>query len=219
MVRILYDFDITKVLNSNYSYESQRMINIDEEFECKLLKHRDVLESIHFLGGGYDSVCFIENNQHRFYIVEPANGLIVSYELIECLISFEEKRMNNLTEFDHFIGSGMSETIFRHHRNDDEFIVIGKIKNYPDIKQSKLILKYPDSSYEWKCDYIDFVPEILRFGERMMNLYSKLLPNFKNYALYPRLKEKLLEDNILRQNYGHLMGFDNLGKSFTDYME
>lgn len=53
----------------------------------------------------------------------------------------------------------------------------------------------------------------------MMSLYERLLPDFKEYVLYPKLKEMLLDDNILRQNYGHLMKVDHLGKSFMDYIE
>jgi hypothetical protein len=218
MIRILYDFDESKILNSKYYSISKKEVEvINGDFEIEVIKKSRLLIDLHFLGGGYDSVCFIENMNQSFYIIEPANGLIVSYQMIEGLIRYEEEReKRNINGFT--FGALMDETIFRHHRNDDEIMVGGTITNYPKVEENIIILKYPNSTFEWKCKYIDFVPELLRFGERMMHLYDRLLPDFKEYALYPKLKAMLLDDNILRQNYGHLMEFDNLGKSFLDYI-
>lgn len=219
MVRILYDFDIDKINNCRYFDRTGHVAKLTEHYTANLLKNNKSIYSFQYLGGGYDSVCFVENICQNFYIVEPANGLIVAYELLENLIDFEQKRENYNSEFEYSIGSGMSETIFRPHRNDDEFLIIGNVYNFSDIDKNEVILKYPGSSYEWKCKYVDFVPELIRFGVRMMHLYDRLLPDFREYALYPVLKAMLLEDNILRQKYGQLMEFDNLGKSFMDYIE
>ena len=219
MVKILYDLDISKVNNCRYFDNTGHISSLTKEITSKLLKTYDSIFAYQYLGGGYDSVCFVNSNDHKFYIVEPANGLIIAYDLIEGLIQFETKLLSTKTNFEFSFGSLMDETFFRPHRNDDEFLVIGKVINFPDIDKNKVILKYAGSLYEWNCFYVDFVPELLRFGERMIHLYDRVLPDFKEYALYPKLKEKLLEDNILRQNYGHLMGFDNLGKSFMDYIE
>lgn len=219
MIKILYDFDISKINNCRYFDNTGHVSNLNQEFTSKLLKSHDSIFAYQYLGGGYDSVCFVNNTDQKYYIVEPANGLIIAYDLIEGLIRFETKRIANNTNFEFSFGSLMDETFFRPHRNDDEFLVIGNVVNFPDIDKNEVVLKYPGSSFEWSCKYIDFVPELLRFGERMIHLYDKLLPDFKEYTLYPQLKEMLLDDNVLRQNYGHLMEIDNLGKSFWDYIE
>lgn len=219
MVKILYDFDIGKINNSRFFNPITRNVDkLSTEFTSNLLKYNESLLTYQYLGGGYDSVCFIESTNQKFYIVEPANGLIIAHDLIDGLLRLEYKRRNINTNFEFSFGSLMDETIFRSHRNDDEFFVIGKIKNFSDINKNEVILNYPNSTFEWKCKYIEFVPELLRFGEQMMQLYDSLLPDFKEYVLYPKLKEMLLGDNLLRQNYGHLLEFDNLGKSFLDYI-
>ncbi len=138
--------------------------------------------------------------------------------MIEGLFRFEQERRKRSVD-DFTFGAMMDETIFRPHRNDDEIMALGSIKNCTNVENIEITFKYPTSSYNWKCKYLDFVPELLRFGERMMFLYERLLPDFKEYALYQKLKEMLLGDNILRQNYGNLMEFDNLGKSFMDFIE
>lgn len=219
MVRILYDCDIDKINNCRYFDHTGEIAMLTQEFTSNLLKNNPSLLSFQFLGGGYDSVCFVENSNHSFYIVEPANGLIIAHDLIDRLVQFEEKRAKSNSEFEFTLQSVMSETIFRPHRNGDEFYVDGKIRNKVNIEECDLSLMYSGASYEWKCMYVDFVPELLRFGERMMHLYDRLLPDFREYILYPKLKMMLLDDNILRQKYGHLMVFDNLGLSFMDYIE
>jgi hypothetical protein len=216
MVKILYDFDVNKINNCKF-YDRGSISMLTKEYTSNLLKKSESMYNYQFLGGGIDSVCFIENKDNLFYIAEPANGIFVSFQMIEGLVKFEKVRKEKIIDIFTF-GTLMDETIFRPHRNDDEISILGRIKNFIDINKNIIILKYPNSTFEWKCKYIDFVPELLRFGERMMHLYDRLLPDFKEYALYPKLKAMLLDDNILRQNYGHLMEFDNLGKSFLDYI-
>jgi len=219
MIKILYDFDIDKINNSRFFDENGQIGRLTESYTSDLLKNHDSIFAFQYIGGGYDSVCFIENVDHKFYIVEPANGLIVAHDLIKGLVEFEEKRTNENSQFEFSFGSMMDETFFRPHRNDDEFLLIGKIQSYSNVSNNVVILKYPKSSHEWKCQYIDFVPELIRFGERMIHLYNRLLPDFKEYTLYPKLKKMLLDDNILRRNYSHLMDVDNLGKSFFDHIK
>jgi len=218
MVRILYDFDISKINNCRYFNQASDISMLTSNYTSKLLRESDLIYDYQLLGGGYDSVCFIENKNQTFYIIEPANGLIVSYEMIVGLIKYELEKNRRIVE-DFTFGVTMSDTVFRPHRNDDEIMVIGSIRNYSNEENSEVCLEYPGSTYTWECNYLDFVPELVRFGERMMHLYDQLLPDFREYALYPELKAMLLDDNILRQKYGHLMEFDNLGKSFMDYIE
>lgn len=216
MVKILYDFDISKVNSSRYFDNDGQIGILTEKYTSNLLKNHDSIFAFQYLGGGYDTVCFIENVNHRCYAVEPANGLIIAYFLMTAMIEFEEKRSGENVEFTFPFELLMDETFFRPHRNDDEFLVLGDIKNYNDVTLVEITLKYPNSSFEWKCKYIDFVAELLRFGERMMHLYGTLLPDFKSFLWYTRLKKILLEDNILRQKYGYLIVVDNFGKSYMD---
>lgn len=131
MVRILYDFDITKILNSNYyCISKRRIVEINKDFEQKIIRKSRLLIDLQFLGGGYDSIFFVNNLNQTFYVVEPSNGLIVAYELIEGLLGFETKRIKNNSKFQYTIGSGIDESIFRHHRNDDEFMVSCNITNF-----------------------------------------------------------------------------------------
>jgi len=219
MVKILYDFDFDFIANSNYfSFHENTILKVDKVFVEKNIKTSELLVDLHFLGGGKDSICLLNSYNSNFFIIEPANGLVIGFTFVNYLIKFEEKRKKTIDIINFPFWSFISETIFRHNRNGDEFMVIGEIKNFLDIENNEISLKYPNSNFEWKCKYIDFVPEILRFGERMLHLYDHLLPDFKEYALYPKLKTMLLDDNILRQKYGHLMEFDNLGKSFLDYI-
>jgi len=218
MIKILYDFDINKINNCRFfDPHTGEITMLTHQFTSDVLKSGENLFDLQYLGGGYDSVCFVENINQSFYIVEPANGLLIAFQLMEGLIEFEEKRQK--AKFDnHKFGAMMDETVFRPHRNDDEIMVIGEVENHQRIKDCKVVLKYPGSDYKWECSYVEFAVELLRFGERMIYLYDRLLPDFREYSLYPKLKTMLLEDNTLRQEYGHLMAFDNLGKSFMDYI-
>ena len=127
MIRILYDFDIDKINNCKYFDRNGHVAQLTSSFTSELLKANDSLFAFQYLGGGYDSVCFVENKNQSFYIIEPANGLIVSYQMIERLVKFEneiaKKKISDFT-----FGSVMSETAFRPHRNDDEIMAIGKIE-------------------------------------------------------------------------------------------
>ena len=214
MVRILYDYDIRSLLKGEYyNISTNSKSSIDIKFIDDLLKQGHHIFNFHYIGGGADSVTIIDDISNSFYIIEPINGLVFAYEMTLALNKYE-KQVVKKPEFD--CSLLMDETIFRHHRNDDEYLLLGKILT--ENNNVKLQLKYPNSNITFYCDYIPFVTELLIFEKKMIEFHSSILPNFKQYPWYEIFMETFAENNILRQKYANL-NMQNDSYSFLDTLK
>lgn len=214
MVRILYDFDIRTLLKGEYyNINTRKDESIDLAFIDELLRQGYHIYDFHYIGGGSDSVTIIDDVSNSFYIIEPINGLVFAYRMTLALNKYE-KQITKDKEFDCSIL--MDETIFRHYRNDDEYLLLGKVQN---INGSQMIqFKYPNSSITFYCDYISFVIELLSFSNKMLEFHISILPNFKQYPWYVIFIETFEMNNILKEKYAHLSN-QNDGYTFLDTLK
>lgn len=214
MVKILYDYDTRTLLKGEYySINTSRKELIDLSFIDELLMKSHHIYNFHYIGGGSDSVTIIDDISNSFYIIEPINGLVFAYEMTLVLNKYE-KQIVKKPEFD--CSLLMDETIFRHHRNDDEYLLLGKILT--ENNNVKLQFKYPNSNIVFYCDYILFVTELLTFSKKMIEFHSSILPNFKQYPWYKVFMETFEENNILKQKYANL-NIQNDDYSFLDALK
>ena len=166
MIKLIYDFNLEDIFSCKYLRSGYPDSLIDLKWKTDLLTTYDSpIISLQFLGGGSDSVTFINNENNAFYTIEPANGLIVAHELISGFLIFENRRLRSPDfRFIEYANVVLSETIFRHHRNDDEIFVICEIFNESKVEDIKLKFSYPNVSYIFECKYLDFVPELFLFA-------------------------------------------------------
>ncbi len=218
MIKLFYDLDINLVQNYKVDGNNGTVENRTLDWNIRLLKEYDNIDSLHFLGGGGDSIILVDSQSLRSIVIEPANGIVFAYYCICELIEYEKYfSKNNLLE-KYSTHISLSETIFRHFRDGDEYcleITFEKVIN----GKMELILSYPNSKLELRINYQDFVLAIFNFGERVYNLFNYIIPEFKEFKVHNLLFNKIFGENILRQKYGNLITpFDNTSKSFVDFI-
>lgn len=211
-MRILYDYDTRYLLKGEYyNISTKRKESINLAFIDDILMQGHHIFNFHYIGGGTDSVTIIDDLSNSFYVIEPINGLVFAYQMTEVLNDYEKKG-NKDTEFDCSIL--IDETIFRHHRNDDEYLLLGTILN----KNITLQFKYPNSNLIFKCDYVSFVTELFQFIDKMLVFHISILPNFKRYPWFEIFMNTFYENNLLKEKYYNQNSEEN-SYSFLDSLK
>jgi hypothetical protein len=214
MVKILYDYDARTFLKGEYySVNTRRKELIDLSFIDELLMKGHHIYNFHYIGGGSDCVTIVNDKSNSFYLIEPINGLVFAYQMTIALNNYERQPVHK-SDFDCSIL--MDETIFRHHRNDDEYLLLGKVVNEND--NIKLQFKYPNCRLQFDCDYVLFVKELVSFTDKMLELHISILPNFKKYPWYEVFVKTFETNNILREKYINLYT-QNDGNTFLDNLK
>ncbi len=216
MIKLFYDLDINLVKNYKATGNNGDVENRTLAWNIGLLREYDNIESLHFLGGGGDSIIVVDSTSMRSLVIEPANGIAFAYYCICELIEHEKyfSKQNLLEEYSTHIS--LSETIFRHFRNGDEYCLEIIFEKVIDGKK-ELTLKYPNTFLELSMNYQDFVVAIIAFGEKVYSFFNYIIPEFKDFKVHDQLFDKIFGDNLLRQKYGHLISsVDNISRSFVD---